>query len=230
MKMIRAVVIEDEIIGQKLLLNKLAELFPQIQVVNVIDNLEEARVFFQKQKPEIIFLDIKIKGGNGLDLLQEFAGLAQKTIVTTAYSEFAIRALNQNTAHYLLKPYTNEEFVKAVNKIISAYEKENTGEFLDLGTTGFRRTKDLLYVESKGAYSIFTFLTPPKEVITSKNLGFYEEILPPQFYRIHHSCLINTENIVSIEGSKYVLTPDGKKLPISSRKSKDFLDFLASQK
>jgi two-component system LytT family response regulator len=224
--MIRAVLIEDEIIGQKLLLSKITELFPELQVINIIDNLAEAFEFFQKQSPEIIFLDIKLKGGNGLDLLQRFPELAQKTIVTTAYSEFAIRALNQNTAHYLLKPYTNEEFLTAVYKIISTYTDENSLEFLDLGTLGYRRIKDILYIESNGAYSIFRLETHPMEIITSKNLGFYEEILPPQFYRIHHSYLVNTDSIVSVEKSKYIITKDEKILPISSRKAKDFLEFL----
>ena len=112
--MINCVIVEDELSGQMLLRERLARLFPEVSIVGLFDQPKQAIDFLESQKVDLVFLDNRLKGGYGLDVLQRFPEPEFEVIITTAYTEYAIDALNSGALYYLLKPFSEEDFMLAV--------------------------------------------------------------------------------------------------------------------
>lgn len=225
--MIRCLIVEDEKSSQELLLSRLNKAFPEIAVVGIIASMGEAVDFLKRNKVEILFLDNQIKGGMGLDILTQVPRAGCEVIFTTAYSEYAVEALNLGGTHYLLKPYSEEEFIRAVHKAFSRIYQQT--KIIAIGQTNKRiiALDELIYIRSEGAYTVFVLQDGSQET-SSKNLGFFEDRLPiDRFFRIHNSFIVNVAFIAVLERGETpnILLADGKtRLPISQRRAKAFFE------
>jgi two-component system LytT family response regulator len=225
--MIKTVIIEDERASQELLVMKLTALFPEIQIKKVIENVSEAVAYLSSEVVDLVFMDNQIKGGFSGDILDQLPPeFTFGIIYITAFSEYAVEALNRGASYYLLKPFSEDELKNAVQKVLNLYnENRNVIQINGSGSNQFVNLNELVYIESQGSYSLF-HITGGRTVVSSKNLGYFEAKLPSSvFIRIHHSAIINMNFIASIikgKNPKVILKQDGRQLEISQRKASSF--------
>ena len=225
--MIQCVIIEDEKASQDALIRKLNVFYPNINITAVIDNAPGAITYLSENKIDLVFVDNHIKQGRGMDVINHFKEKKFKIIFSTAFSEYAIEALNNNASYYLLKPYSDDEFKLAVQKCVLS--DKDTIKSITIGSNKeIVFFKSILHLQSEGAYTIF-HLEGGKTIYTSKNIGYYEKLLPSKyFFRIHHSSIVNQSKIKTINKglNAYALLKNGTQLQISTRKLKEFLQYF----
>ena len=227
--MIKCVIVEDELSGQALLADKLKRLFPEITVKCIIDNKPEAVTYLNHNVVDIVFLDNRLKGGFGLDVIQQMEHLDFEVIFATAYSQYAVEALNKGAIFYLLKPFSDADFSEAVEKAIRKTNEKKNQLSSGVGSENIIKLDDIMYIESEGAYSVFTLLNK-STMMASKNLGYFENRLPTDtFFRIHHSFIVNIKHVVKVKNgpSPQLVLADGVTcLPVSQRKAKAVFEQL----
>lgn len=227
--MIKCVIVEDELPAQALLADKLKRLFPEIAIQCIIDNKQEAINYLSHNKVDLVFLDNRLKGGFGLDVIEQTAHLDFEVIFATAYSEYAVDALNKGAIFYLLKPFSDADFSEAVEKAIRKTNEKKKQLSIGVGNENIIKLDDIMYIESQGAYSVFTLLNKSK-MMASKNLGYFEKRLPTDtFFRIHHSIIVNIKHVIKVKNgrSPQLLLSDGVTcLSVSQRKAKAVFEQL----
>ena len=245
--MIKAVIIEDEFNALNTLDKLITYTQKDIEVVAKIDNVEEAISFLKEETPDLVFLDIELIGGNAFQILEALDSIAFKIIFTTAYDEFAIKAIKFDTIDYLLKPIDSEELSECIDRFrvgfkkeqvyknalnqVSEINKKEIDKTLLIKTADaqyFLQTKDIVRCQSDGAYTIFH--TVDKKIMSARNLKYYENILSEHtFVRIHQSHLVNIKYIKTINANNTVYLTNGEKIPVATRKKsylKQILDTL----
>src|SRR5688500_3434042 len=120
----KAVIIDDEKDSREFLANEVKKYCPDVTVGGFGESVDTGLEVISKHQPDIVFLDIEMPYGNGFDLLDKAKQLTFETVFVTAFDHYAMQALNQSAAYYLLKPIDIDELVKAVEKI----KKERTEE------------------------------------------------------------------------------------------------------
>jgi two-component system LytT family response regulator len=229
--MIKTIIVEDEIAGQELIKQNIIKHYPQLQIVAIESSLNAAIKSITAHNPDLVFLDIHIKGGSGFDVLTKFKERNFDVIFVTAYSNFAIQAIKENALDYIVKPVNKKEFCEAVDKVIKRKEKQNDRHSIDLQnisvkTAGKLETvscMDILFLEAEGTYT--KIFTTQKVILSAKNLGEYELLLPQHiFYRTHHSFIVNISKIEKINNNRSgtLQMPLNYTIPVSQRKIKEF--------
>lgn len=203
----KTIIVDDERLARKEMHRLLAE-FDEIAVVGEAENLSEAIDLIEKEKPNIVFLDIQLSNENGFDLLEKIEQNF-KLIFVTAFDAYAIRAFEVNALDYLLKPVNPERLAKAIDRLNAENVEEKTELrplefddriFLELGERSvFLKVCDISHINSAGDYSeIFT--ADKRKFLIEKSLREWEERLPEKhFLRIHRQTIINLEEIEEIE-------------------------------
>lgn len=234
MKSITCVIIEDEIASQELLSYKLNELFPEIDIIKIIDNVPEAISYLKIHTPDFIFLDNQLKGGYGIQLLQELNEIHFDIIFLTAHADYALQAFRYNAIHYLLKPLITSDFIDAVDRILTKRKKNFDSDkklFINSQNESyFIPHSQIIYLQSSGAYT--ELISRNKKYTISKNLGKLEaEIDSEKFIRINHSHLVNRIHIQSVEKGKqaFLILKNEDKLPISQRKYTSVITLLEKE-
>lgn len=246
--MIHAVIIDDEEHGIKSLELLLEKFCPDVTVVGKSSDPRKGIDLINKHKPEIVFLDIYMPELNGFDVLEQLNFRNFYLIFTTAYREFALKALKSNAFDYLLKPIDWEELQKAVEKVKTKKSHNNKiAELLQLinnagnangvkvllpTKTGVERvmSTEISYIEAQSNYS-FVQLVGKTSYTTTKSLKEYEEQLCSdnhKFYRVQHSFIVNINEVVRYtkEDGGYISMRDGKKIPVSKFHKKEFLGII----
>lgn len=215
----------------------------KIQIVGYAENADEAIKIIDRLKPDLVFMDIMLRRGTGFDILHQIAHKQFHLIFTTAYEEHAIRAFKFNAIDYLLKPIDAEELKDAIERIAERQqqfilETQPSQLALNPGKMPKRivlptqeamhvvKIDDIIRCETSGSYTTF-FLTNEKRIIVSKTLKQYEEILlPPHFFRVHQSHLINTHYIISYSREGVVQMSDQVSIPISRSNKEAFFKLM----
>ncbi|TDX02338.1 LytTR family two component transcriptional regulator [Dinghuibacter silviterrae] len=191
-------------------------------------------------QPELVFLDVRLADGTGFDVLKKLPERDFELIFVTAYEEYAVDAIRASASDYLLKPIGIPEFEQAVSRVRAKIcEKKKRLSFPDrkIGVATqagyeFIETKDITWCTAEGSYTHF-YMQGGLRMLSTRNLGFYEELLDAQyFFRIHHSTIINLRFLKSfIKGrNSFVVLMDGTKLEISQRRKAEFLDMFFPEK
>ncbi|MGF2414309.1 MAG: LytR/AlgR family response regulator transcription factor, partial [Ferruginibacter sp.] len=141
--MINAIIIDDEAKGRLALREKLLSYCPQIKVLAEATNGQEAITLIQHHKPQLIFLDIEMPRMNGFEMLNELPEKNFHIIFTTAYDQYAIKAIKYAAFDYLLKPIDIEELRAAVTKI-DANENNQTKKQVELLQQNMQQPKKQL--------------------------------------------------------------------------------------
>jgi len=183
--------------------------------------------FLNREKIDLIFLDINMPDINGMQLIQTLAAKPM-VIFTTAYSNYAVESYNLNAIDYLLKPITFERFLTAVNKAANLLSSQNKplAKEDEAGTVFIKsgphthqvRIADILYLEKDGNY--ITLHLKDKQILIRENMADIFNLIPPHdFVRIHKSFVVATKHISMIE--VHQLTVNGSKIPIGSTYRED---------
>jgi two-component system, LytTR family, response regulator len=246
--MITAIIIDDEPKGRLALRQKLAAYCSNIQLVAEAANGKEALDLIQLHSPQLIFLDIEMPVMNGFDMLNAIKEKNFHIIFTTAYDQYAIKAIKYAAFDYLLKPVDIEELKNAVAKVEIA-GNSNLGKQVELMLQNIQQSKknfnklaipsfdglhffnisSIMHLEAQSNYTVI-FFSDHLKVTASKTLKEFEELLPANiFFRVHHSHLINLQYIkryIKGDGGQVELE-DGTCVEISRRKKEEFLKAIS---
>ncbi|MEO8774023.1 MAG: LytTR family DNA-binding domain-containing protein [Gelidibacter sp.] len=244
--MIKAVIVDDEPKAIQSLVWELSNFSNDIEVIKTFSNPEEAIDYLDTSELDCLFLDIQMPTMDGFQFLEKLTNKDFAVVITTAYNEFAIKALKHDAIDYLLKPIDSddlEETIKKVKKYSSRLFNSNKIEEvlvnfnakfnqkkITINTDGkliFLDADDILYVVSDGNYSTIVLENAPKIVITKK-LKEMNGVLPEnQFFRIHNSYIINLKKIKEfIKNEGYVVMESNDKIPVARQRKSDFLEKL----
>ncbi|TWJ02422.1 LytTR family two component transcriptional regulator [Mucilaginibacter frigoritolerans] len=178
--------------------------------------------FLNREKIDLIFLDINMPDINGMQLIQTLAAKPM-VIFTTAYSNYAVESYSLNAIDYLLKPITFERFLAAVNKASNvlvlqnkpAIKEDEAGTvFIKSGPHTYQvKISDILYLEKDGNY--ITVHLKDKQILIRENMGDIFDMVPAaEFIRVHKSYVVAIKHIAMIEVHQLVI--NGEKIPIGS--------------
>jgi len=244
--MLTAVIIDDEPRGRHALREKLKDYCPGVGVAGEASGGEEGLRMIQELNPEIVFLDIEMPRMNGFEMLQRLPYKNFHLIFTTAYDQYAIRAIKFAAFDYLLKPVDIEELKQAMERVKKEKNTNTSGRLevlehnlLRKDTLGkiaistlegvlFLNLSDIVHIEAQSNYSIFHFNGRPK-LTASKTLKEIEELLPAaNFFRTHHSYIINLQYIkryIKGDGGQ-VEMQNGHFVDVARRKKESFLKVI----
>lgn len=241
--MIKTILIDDEPASIEALTLKIKKISAEIEILATFHSAVDATQSIKTLKPDLIFLDIEMPEMDGFTFLNQFEKREFEVIICTAHDEYAIKAVRQSAIDFLLKPIAISELSDAVERAkqkILIKQKNDRPSLQKLNASFdkipvpsmrgliFLPVKEILYLISEGNYTSI-FLENKQKIVSSKNLGDYENLLESlHFFRIHHSTIINLSQIreyLKGEGGSVILT-DGTELDVSKRKKKEFLEMM----
>lgn len=213
-KKFTVVVIDDEAKARRIMESLINEHCPQLQIVDMADDVLTGVKAIQKHKPDIVFLDIEMPGYTGFQLLDFFDDIQFNVIFATAYSEYALQAFQVSAVDYLLKPIQIDQLQSAVEKAIRLTNNNQTKERLDVLKENFEHKsikkialpmshgltfvplEDILYLEADGSYTN-VFLKDGNKLLISKKIKDFEQMLniENRFFRTHRSFIVNLDYI-----------------------------------
>ena len=218
--MLKYIIIDDEPLAHEII-EEYCSMLPHLQLEKNCYSAMEAMQYLNENTVDFIFLDINMPKLKGLDFLKTLSN-PPKTIVTTAYKEHAIEGFELNVVDYILKPFSFDRLVKAVNKVSETQlsktvSKEFTPEtFTRFFIKGDKKhhqidLKDLLYIEAYGNYT--KLFLKNEMIISHEKISYFESILNnDNFLRVHKSFLVVVDKIKFIEGNRILI--DDYKIPI----------------
>ncbi len=239
-----AILIDDEPHCLDLLAWQLKSYCPDIRVVASCHVAVEGLASIRQHRPDLVFLDIEMPFLNGLDLLQRLPQIDFEVVFTTAYGEYAIKALKMNALDYLLKPIAKDELILAVESFKQRLEMKELSQEVSLqlilqhlkssvprkimvptqDSIHFLDLHNIIYIRAASNYSLI-HLKDGRTILASKTLLHFEEMLAEhRFIRIHASYLVNLAEVVEYrkKDGGWAVMSDG--LPIKiSRGRKDGL-------
>lgn len=228
--MMKYIIIDDEPLAHQII-ETYANDLSYMELEGNCYNGFEAIELLNKTKVDLIFLDINMPKLKGFDFLKTLPK-PPKVIVTTAYEEYAIEGYELNIVDYLLKPFSFNRFMKAINKATidnsTAIEKDSNTTQQSIFIKGDKKyhrvsLDNLLYVEAYGNYSKFHL--SQKSILSHEKISELEFTLPQhQFMRVHKSYIVSIEKIEIIEGNRIII--DGEKIPIGQTYKKKVHNFL----
>ncbi|WP_420602771.1 LytR/AlgR family response regulator transcription factor [Flagellimonas sp.] len=240
---LRAIIVEDEANSREILRNYLAKYCNGVKLLGEASNITEGLELVQKQQPDLVFLDVEMPFGNAFDLLDKVPDRTFETVFVTAYNQYAMDALNNHAAYYLMKPINIDELIKAVDYVKEIKEKENAleGQVLEAKTIktegkitlpqqdGFQvlDVSDIYFCKADDNYT--EIYLENKRIVVSKTLKYFEDALSNYaFARIHKSYLVNVGEVVKYKKGKggSVVLSNGKELSVSASKKATLLSYF----
>lgn len=223
----KCLIIEDEPLAQNVLKKYIGE-HPTLELIAVCNDALEAQGILTGENIHLLFLDINLPKLSGINFIKTLIR-PPLIIFTTAYPEFAVQGFELNAVDYLLKPFSFERFLKAVNKAMEKLDTANQNRegsktsvlFLKADKKIHRvELKDIHYIEAIGDY--MKVVTDSGQLIINETMKKLQEELPERsFIRVHKSFIISRDRIKYIEGN-YVQVED-KSIPIGATYRNDVL-------
>lgn len=176
---------------------------PFLKLLMSFNNGIEAISFMKSHRVDLVFLDIQMEQFSGLQFMESLQN-PPRIIIVSAYSQYAVSGFDHSVADYLLKPYSFERFLKAVDKVQTEEVGKTQIEYMFVKTE-YRMERvsfsDILYIEGKGAY--LRIVTQKAKIMTLQSFQNMESSLPPDnFLRIHKSFIVAMDKIESIERNR----------------------------
>lgn len=245
---LKAIIVDDENHSRETLKNLIEEFCINVEVLASVNSVQKALIEIPRLKPDVVFLDIELQTGTGFDILEQLDTINFEVIFTTAFEQYAIKAVKFSSLDYLLKPIDLEELQKAVEKAKKAKDKNVYNKQLEMllfnlkqnhsGLTklclstaeGFEfiEVDEILYCKAEGSYTSFK-LKNNESLLVSKHLKEYENLLKDQkFMRVHNSFLINLKEVKKYYKSDggYILMNNNDPVSISRNKKDQFFEAM----
>ena len=245
MDKLKALIIDDEEASREAMEYYIKKYCPDVDVLAMGASAQEGVELVGKHNPDIVFLDVEMPFGNAFDMLEQLEDIRFETVFVTAFSNYAIQALNVSASYYILKPIDIDELIAAVDKI-----KENRKKNQDLVHTrvlienihtankqlqkivlpvmdGFEviQVKDIIHCQANDNFTNF-YLTDNSSRMICRTLKFYESLLQDfEFMRVHKSHLVNLQYVQKYKkgkGGQLTMT-DGTVIDVSPSKKKNLL-------
>ena len=248
MRDLTAILIDDESNSRNALHQKLMEHCPGICIVSECENGEQGIIAIEKQKPDVVFLDVEMPRMNGFFMLQQLKERNFEIIFTTAYDQYAIQAIRFSALDYLVKPIEIKALKEAVEKVRARRSSEIPNQRIETllynlinekrqssriaipsqDSIQFVQLEDIVYLEAESNYTSI-FLQDATRILVSKTLKEFEDLLPTaHFFRVHHTYIINKNHMrkyLKGDGGQ-VLMSNGVTIDVSRRKKEEFIRML----
>ncbi len=246
--MITCIIIDDEGHSLEMLEWLIRTYCPNVQIEALCNSGEKGIEAIKKFNPDIVFLDIDMPGMSGFDMLEKLDQINFNVVFTTAHDKFAIRAFNYSALHFLLKPVNADMLQETVRRAEGRKMIPQKAQF-DLLLQSIRNTtktvqrialssgdglvfvpvSDIMYCQADSNYTKVILANGQKIVVPKTLKDIDETISGPDFFRIHHSYLININYIkkyVRGDGG-YVVMNDNTDVPISRNKREEFFELFS---
>jgi len=243
---LNAIIVDDEKHSRETLKNMVEGFCDGVNILATASSVAEGLQTIAQHKPDLVFLDIELQTGTGFDILNSLPSIDFEVIFTTAFDQYAIRAVKFSSLDYLLKPIDLEELQKAIEKAKIIKDKEAYTDQLKallqnlkqpslsricLSTNDgfeFVNVSDISHCTAEGSYTVFV-MTNGTKIMVSKHLKAYETLLTDHpFMRVHNSFLINLKEVnkfVKSDGG-YIIMNNGDHISISRNKKDAFLEAM----
>lgn len=246
--MIKTIIIDDEKHCSDNLHWQLSQYCPEVEIVAICDNAEDGLNEIYGRQPQLVFLDVEMPRVSGFEMLEKLTEINFDIVFTTAFNQYAIRAIKFGALDYLVKPIDKDELHAAVDKVSRQTHDESLKQLTAL-LTHIRKSNDLsfqkialptihgfeliplnnvIYCESKSNYTNIC-LNNGQQLLVSKTLKDIEELLNMEpFFRVHHSFLVNLQYTIRYnrgEGGSLVLNNDVV-IPVSRNKKEELLRLI----
>jgi two-component system LytT family response regulator len=221
---IRCIAVDDEPLAIEKI-KSFTKKLPQLQLLATFSNSIAALEFIRNNAIQLIFLDIQMDKMNGIELLEKMVNRPQ-VILTTAFSEYAMKGFDLSVTDFLLKPFTFDRFSHAVNKATDYIQWQQAAimtiqkpvDYIFV-KSGYKLVKifidDILYIEGMRDYQ--NIVTPTEKILAGHSINELEKLLPEGLVRCHKSFIVSLSRITSIEhdririGNKYIPVGDSYK-------------------
>ncbi len=246
----KAIIIDNEPKIREGLVKLLTLYCPLVEVLGQADGCVSGQELIHETEPDLIFLDIEMDDGTGVELIKANPHVAGHVIFITAHDKYAVDAFKCSALDFLLKPIDPEELIKAIQKaelqskgvdlreriavLESRLNHKNDDEakivLSDAESMHLIKVNDILWCAAEGSYTRFVLMNN-EEILVSKNLRSYEDYMnASRFIRTHHSFLVNVDHIKRFERSEggSIIMTNGATLPVSVRKKDNLLQVLKS--
>ena len=244
--MINAVIVDDEPRAIQSLSWELTNFSDEITILETFSSPDIALEFLKQNTPDCLFLDIQMPTMDGFQFLAKLSHRDFPVIITTAYDEYAIKALKHEAIDYLLKPIDSDDLHDTIEKIKKFNSKlfplETLEQFLlnfnaapkqqkvtinSEGKLIFLNIDDIIFVQSDGNYCTIHLKNNQKKVVTKK-LKDINKILPEcSFFRTHNSYIVNLHKIKEfLKTEGYLVMESNHKIPVARQRKTEFLDKL----
>lgn len=246
--MIRGIIVEDEKHSRETLRGMLDRYCKNVEIVAETDSYRGGLKEIREHHPDVVFLDIQMPDGSGFRMLEELDEIDFEIIFTTAFDQFAIKAIKYSALDYLLKPIDPEELVRALKKVETKLSNQKVNQNIQVLLDNIKardadphkiilstsekihiiETDQIIRCESDNYYTNF-FLSDGKKILVSKTLKENEQLLSDHnFIRPHKSHLVNVKYIkgfLKYDGG-YIEMTDGSRIPVSRRKREKIIDVI----
>lgn len=234
--MIKALIIDDEPLARNIIKEYLLD-FPQVEVVEECGNGFEGLKAINQHQPQLVFLDIQMPKITGFELLELLDDLPS-IIFTTAFDEFALKAFEANAVDYLLKPFSEDRFKKAMDKFLSVNKEEQSKpiqNIVEAVSAQSQSQKERIVIKLGNKIKVISIYdishltadddyvkiyTAEGEFLKNHTLSFFEKNLNPNlFVRVHRSHIVKIDQITKIEAYEkdghILILKTGQKIPVS---------------
>ena len=226
----KCIIVDDEPAAHYVLANYIKQ-NPQLELVFQGYNGIEAMDYLRENKVDLMFLDINMPEISGMELLKIIPN-HPKTILTTAYSEFALESYDYGVIDYLLKPIYFPRFLKSIERFLALYEDKKpttTNLFVSIKTDGIVLDLDvrtILFAQSYGNY--VKIFTTAKIYLASMTTNELEQNLPHEsFLRVHKSYIISLAKIEDCD--RETVTINKEKIPVGITYRRELAERLKSK-
>ena len=250
---LNAIIVDDEEYSRKSLYYLVEANCPDVRVTGMSQSVAEARELLKSQYVDIVFLDIAMPKENGFELLPDLEKNETSVIFTTAFDQYALKAIKASAIDYLLKPVNIDELQESIRKVfewktLKRNQKIDNRTYTDSlkglseninsleairkislpDAQGFKvkDIDDIVYLEADNNYTRFHF-RDSEQMMVAKAMKDYEDVLnPDHFVRIHKSTIINLRYLkdYSNKSGLIITMQDRTELSLSRRRSPEFLE------
>ncbi|MFL6299393.1 MAG: LytR/AlgR family response regulator transcription factor [Terriglobales bacterium] len=250
---IQTLIVDDEPLARDRV-RQLLHTDPEFQVAGECRNGAEAVEAIRKARPDLIFLDVQMPEVDGFGVIEAIGARNMPAVIfVTAYDKYALRAFDENALDYLLKPYDERRFQRAVQRVKDHLHRGNSGDVAQRmlamlqdvsperkamdrlviksdGRVVFLKTREVDYAEAAGNY-LSLHVGKDTYLIRETMNAFEARLDPEKFLRIHRSTIVNIERIKEVQPwfkGEYVVTlRDGTELSLSRTYRDKLRQFLA---
>lgn len=184
----------------------------------------------EQTAPDLLFLDIEMKGLNGMETAEKLRKSCKNTIIVfvTAYPDFVFQGYEVGAFHYILKPYKEHKICEVMDRALEKMEADREQFYLVEKKSGSIRLplKEILYFKSEGRSIESVYAVPGKERLRfNGKLGEMEKELPSSFCRVHNRYLVNMKYVSKVEGNNLLCGKE--EVPVSRAHKQELLAAFA---
>jgi len=183
-----------------------------VEEIQQADSVESSMEVLRTFKPDVVFLDVRLGNQTSFEILDQLEEIDFQIIFTTAFDEYAVKAFQYSAVHYILKPLDKKELFDALGRCAAkefSYStkdiKKIQGLFLQQENKSYSLSfEDIIALKADGNYCK-VYRKDGSSIVMSKNIGEYDKVLPPQFFRAHKSTIVNLMEVSELDVQRNVI-------------------------